>query len=719
MSYETNPILNRIKITKGWKNPNFPTKTLDYSREIRLWFKVYLFLKVYLWYQKIKLLSCEFRTSEKHTQIFYLSINKYIPSKKKKKNKSKWKKKSFLQELNSPLTKTKNKKARFLLYRDLNKLKKKSEFILNTYRKKIFSKAWLSKVRNNSWINFTESLFFKRKNYVKRQQHTLKKKIFQQKKQKKNLVLQFFLWKKIQRNIFHLLVKFQKRVFFLKKNLSFVWNQNLKNPTKICQILLRNFRTEYKTHLKFLTCLQELYQISLQTEIEEKNIKNSNFFKPDLLEKTYLQKTNSQTRNFLFLFKKSALFQKQQKFFLNKNKKFLEKKLVPNNFEQTNTCCVAQKNWSPWNLHLAKQFEKRFKRPTKIRKIHAFKLLRFAQKEEFELDFYEDLTKESLAPLENEEDEEEDLADNENIKNFSYRLSFKYNYRNHLTIVTNIKLKYLIENLIQQYFSIFGYVKLFWPLRQFKNLKFYRLFFPAYKQKHKRPDLKTKIFPLYLNKNLRLKNKLYLSLRQTTNHLKYNIKSSQAAKTRLTYNQVYKKENSPKFIKKPVPFSLHTSNIQSLSMNWPHFEQKKWEKKNTYLRLKKKVILSQSEKRLNFSSKQPFISNLITTVVHFSKYLDPQPLADHFAKLIGETKKHAHILRFMKDILRTIHLKRGVGYRIALTGRINGKNKSRTFYVRKLKRSRSRQTFLKNVNFARAHARATIGAFSVRIWVYS
>ena len=60
-------------------------------------------------------------------------------------------------------------------------------------------------------------------------------------------------------------------------------------------------------------------------------------------------------------------------------------------------------------------------------------------------------------------------------------------------------------------------------------------------------------------------------------------------------------------------------------------------------------------------------------------------------------------------------MKRGIGYRIALIGRIDGANKSRTLYLRKLNKSRARQTFSKNINFAMAQARATIGAFSIKI----
>ena len=73
------------------------------------------------------------------------------------------------------------------------------------------------------------------------------------------------------------------------------------------------------------------------------------------------------------------------------------------------------------------------------------------------------------------------------------------------------------------------------------------------------------------------------------------------------------------------------------------------------------------------------------------------------------------VLRQIELILRTFNLKRGLGYRIALIGRINGANKSRTLYLRKLNRNRSRQSFSQDVNFALAHAKATIGAFAIKL----
>ncbi len=88
MSYKTNPIFNRLKINKGWKNPYLPTKTLNYSRDISLWFKVYLLLKLFLNLKKIQLLSCEIRFDQQNKKILYLVINRKKIKKKKQKKKN-------------------------------------------------------------------------------------------------------------------------------------------------------------------------------------------------------------------------------------------------------------------------------------------------------------------------------------------------------------------------------------------------------------------------------------------------------------------------------------------------------------------------------------------------------------------------------------------------------------------------------------------------------
>ena len=259
MSYETNPILNRIKLSKGWKTSTFPTNALNYSRDTMLWFKVYLFLKVYLLLHGFRLLTSEMRLSDNYTKVLYLSIAKqsFFP----KKSKSKWKAKSFLQDWQSPLTQRYNKKARFLLYLDLQKLKKNSIFYFHNTRKKIFSHIWVAKPRLYSWINTSHFIYNWRKNIRYKQQFSWKKKnAFYLKKisfvtqhHKKNaftfeqnicsLTKKEFFWKKKQRNAFSLLTKMQKNLFFLNDILHFlVFNCKRKKTFLWRLILLSSWR---------------------------------------------------------------------------------------------------------------------------------------------------------------------------------------------------------------------------------------------------------------------------------------------------------------------------------------------------------------------------------------------------------------------------------------------------------------------------------------------
>jgi len=97
-----------------------------------------------------------------------------------------------------------------------------------------------------------------------------------------------------------------------------------------------------------------------------------------------------------------------------------------------------------------------------------------------------------------------------------YRIPYKKNYRKFLSLTTNVRLRYLLQDLIKKYFSIDLHVKISWPLSEFKNLKFYRLLFPKYKQRIKNQ----KISALKIErKNSHLKKK-YVYIGQNTIHLK-------------------------------------------------------------------------------------------------------------------------------------------------------------------------------------------------------
>ena len=222
MSYKTNPIANRLTVNKGWKNPNFPTKILSYSREIVLWFKIYLLLKTYLSLYQIQLLACEIRISDTNTKILYLSVNR-ISKKNNSYSKSKWEVKSLLHNAKSPLTKLKSKNARFLLYQDFKTLKQTSTWALNNWQKKIFSKQWISKNRISSWVNTIQLIGHKRKHlkvhYILQRQKKQRLRricspnsitIFQEENIKQSLQSTF--WKRKQKRILTFLSKIHKEI---------------------------------------------------------------------------------------------------------------------------------------------------------------------------------------------------------------------------------------------------------------------------------------------------------------------------------------------------------------------------------------------------------------------------------------------------------------------------------------------------------------------------
>lgn len=161
MSYKTNPIANRIKINKGWKNPYLPTKALNYSRDIALWFKVYLLLKVFLKLKKIQLISCEIRFDQKHKKLLYIVLNQ-IGKHTKKRNR--WNKK----KLKSPIRKSVNKGAIYFLFNNLNTLKNVSFWNKNKVHKKILSKFWLSKPKFSNWLNTAEKIMGLRQTSLKK-----------------------------------------------------------------------------------------------------------------------------------------------------------------------------------------------------------------------------------------------------------------------------------------------------------------------------------------------------------------------------------------------------------------------------------------------------------------------------------------------------------------------------------------------------------------------
>ena len=181
----------------------------------------------------------------------------------------------------------------------------------------------------------------------------------------------------------------------------------------------------------------------------------------------------------------------------------------------------------------------------------------------------------------------------------------------------------------------------------------------------------------------------------------------------LSKRYIYIGNNMKRFLSKDLPIRITNKGVVS------------FEKANTYIFKKKANVFEKTyqqsllafTKNKLMSAKRVLLMQSFTPILSlFIKYLDPQILADHLAKEFEKTKKHKPILYGLSAALRFLHMTRGLGYRISISGRINSSAKSRVFYLKR--QTAVRQTFSKRINFASAQSRARIGAFGVKIWLF-
>jgi ribosomal protein S3 len=107
---------------------------------------------------------------------------------------------------------------------------------------------------------------------------------------------------------------------------------------------------------------------------------------------------------------------------------------------------------------------------------------------------------------------------------------------------------------------------------------------------------------------------------------------------------------------------------------------------------------------------------LIPTLIEFSSSKEPQVLVNFLAKVLRKAKKQTWFINTIKYILQSIKFPRSIGYKVILTGRINSKKKSRLIFI--MRKQITLQIFDNHMNFAYAQARARIGTFGIKVWVY-
>jgi hypothetical protein len=736
MSYKTNPISNRLKIIKGWKNPYLPTKTLNYARDISLWFKVYLLLKTFLNLKKIQLLSFEIRFAQQNQKLLYLVINK-----KKNQQKKRKKKKVFVKKIQTPIRKSKNLNSIFFLYQNLKFLKMFSFWNRNLVHKKVLSKFWLTKPKVATWINTYEKIinlrqtseskfkflqknknltpkqYLKLKFYTKKQKQILTQKLrikkfnlilyaklFSLLQQKKSQFLQQLiinLEKKIEENhqkikkinqIYKFLLSLNKSIYKKKKKTT---QKSLKNNVfprvqwKKLIILQKLLRAEFKSWNRTRFSKQKLPKFLFQIN---KNIRGS-FLKKDLLLKKIfvINFLLSQTYNKSFLSKNYFLFLKLE---FKLNKKINKQKinnirnfLKENFFQIVNKKQFGYKFYKIYIWHLLRLKKKNQRRKKKVLKnlnknlefrlkTNMFKKYNFFLNKKI---FNQTKIKKTRHGFQKHIKEIKNYVKKNQIRrNYQYRIPYRKMYFDFIRLNTKFHFKYLIQNFVKKFFNITIEAKIIHFLNAHKNQNYFRLVFPIWKKK------KNQRLRKFRQSNGKQKQIILTSRLQLVTFTK-KTKITNRNKTKITHNLV-------KTLKKKDFYSLARKKIKNLRL------------KNSFKRIK-------GSKDFRHSFKY-----FIPALMYFSRTLDPQILADLLSKVVYKAKKQTWLLSTIKDILKIIRLGKNVGYKIALSGRINSADKSRLIFI--TRKNVPLQVFDKNMNFAYSQAKARIGVFGIKIWVY-
>lgn len=277
------------------------------------------------------------------------------------------------------------------------------------------------------------------------------------------------------------------------------------------------------------------------------------------------------------------------------------------------------------------------------------------------------------------------LSSFQNIKNIickdtKYIKPFRQEYQQHLSVLTKYRLRYLLQEFLQKHLNIHFCIKFVNPIKQGKNLNFFRLLYP-----------KKNVHKFFFKKN--------------------------PAKIRKNIRWRFKRIKEPRYIylgTKSLKFKTLQTNYNKTCSFLSY--KKRWHLRNWYLkkvRNKRWESLWQKKKAI---SKFPRLNKTwIANWLLFAKLLDPQLLADQIARLFDTTNKHWLILNALRFLLRYLPSKRGLQFRIGLFGKISKSTRTKAVYI--TKHTMPTQKFVSYTNYAAAQSQGRVGAIGVKVWI--
>lgn len=752
MSYKTNPIANRLKLTKGWKISSFPTTKKNYPIDVLQAIKIYLVLKAYLGVKQIKLINCEIRKLENNTKLIVLNIHRSKNRKIRRKKKSLTK-----RDVRIKLTKIKYKKAINIVYQNIVKLKKIWPNRFSVYKKHSFYKKW---VKNKALVLIDKRKKKKKLDFIKykrisnRKYFILKNKDYLEKSTSNNWIKStYFLQKKYKTlraraiyykalaNSFEKVLKINKNVFlkkalpekanfesyaiFLKKmqQLSVDTHKNAGRLFMESTVLFYRIKHEQNGFIwrkaKFVYTYSKKCFSNRKKKIKhilrnakkslillKKNYKYRSAHRKDLLKLVIFRSTKNgkkMKKKYYHDLSNLALKSAQLDFHTKALPYTTSKSLKPCSLKYLyhvvkNLSSFKKKsikNYISLSLFLRKVVVKNLspKSSIKIKKLKKKNTKYFLKKLALKFLSKKKITKKTKLRIQ---------TISNVLKNMCLKKQnqVKKMHLKHLNIITKFRLTLLISKYLAEYLKTETIVKFTNFIDTYKNMR-----------------IKKKIYSKFTNKKLRKKFSAGLKKKQKfqgTLISKERKKLFKTLKFLLKKNKRHtnlKNKNTEKLFKNTVRKvyikkikTILKKRITKLSLPSP------WEKSEEDIFKRIQQVRAENIK------KNHFLSRFIPVLMVFNKTLNAQILADQIAFEFEKTKNHWPLVSSIRAGLNIIRFKKLKGFRIAVSGKINGSSRTRTVLISK--GNLPTQSFSERMNFATSQARARTGTFGIRVWLY-
>lgn len=279
----------------------------------------------------------------------------------------------------------------------------------------------------------------------------------------------------------------------------------------------------------------------------------------------------------------------------------------------------------------------------------------------------------------------------------------------------------MLQDFLKKYIGFSFKIKVINSLKEFKNLKLFRLYFvPKVREQQSKIKIERKSLDLRNfeeNKNV-IDTNSHLMLPTINQYFYIGLKNKEffrnLSKSGFNKRQYWGERKNllcPKkqYLKKIIwKKNYYKGFIPRIS-----FLTQKHKLKFHSIKIATNHVLSKYTLLTRDKKSKDFVKRILPILLIFMKYLDPQILVNYIARELEYTHAQTHVLFMLRQILLLIPLKRLIAYRIAIFGRINGAKKARTIFLNKGRIPL--QNLSKNINFDLGHSRARVGTFGIKM----